>query len=233
MLTGDVYDLPVLLGEQYMLSALLRETRDVILYRATQKDLRREVVVECLRPSAAADEAKLHAFLETARARACFEGLHLARVLEVLQADGAWLVARESPEGEPLDMLLAAGERLRGEEVCLLMQMLCRLCLRLDAERLNSVVFQLGDIFYRERRFSLNNPACAGARPESATRDYLADAAQALLPLVEPGEALAGQLVELLQRTCIRRAPSPTLAAFLLAEYAALYALMLREGVPA
>ena len=39
------YPLPFLVGNQYVLSAVLNETADTVLYAATQKDMRREVVV--------------------------------------------------------------------------------------------------------------------------------------------------------------------------------------------
>ena len=55
MHNSSVYNLPILVGEQYVLSAVLSETADTVLYAATQKDMRREVVVESLRPEAMSD----------------------------------------------------------------------------------------------------------------------------------------------------------------------------------
>ena len=234
VLTGDVYDLPVLLGEQYMLSALLRETRDVILYRATQKDLRREVVVECLRPSAAADEAKLHAFLETARARACFEGLHLARVLEVLQADGTWLVVKEGPAGDPLDMVLSNGRKISALDLCRLMMILCKICLHFDTKKVASTRFHLEDIFYHNHEFRINNPARAGSRASSSSRSFMLEAARELLPLLNCESRFSGSMKLLLNRLILNRDESSIRMALYLAEFTSLYTLMLHpEDAPA
>ncbi|MBQ8900194.1 MAG: hypothetical protein IJY72_04490 [Akkermansia sp.] len=55
MSRSTAYSLPALVGGQYVLSAVLSETADTILYSATQKDMRREVVVETLRCSPFSD----------------------------------------------------------------------------------------------------------------------------------------------------------------------------------
>ena len=137
----DLWDLPMLVGEQYMLTSVLRETRDTILYRGAQRDLRREVMVEVLRKGAASVPRKVQLFLDTAKAQSEFQGEHLLRVLEVMEAEETWIVAKESPEGEPLDMVQSDGQFLSAQDMGELMILLCHLCLRLDAEHVASAHF--------------------------------------------------------------------------------------------
>ena len=58
MQTMSTFSLPALVGGQYVFTAVLRETADTVLYAATQKNMRREVVVETLRPHAMTDPLK-------------------------------------------------------------------------------------------------------------------------------------------------------------------------------
>ena len=223
----DYLDLPVLLGGQHRLSAMLRETRDTIMYRATQSELRREVVVELLRFSAARSPHKIRMFLDTARVQASFQGEHLARVLEAVEVEGTWLVAREIPAGEPLDMMLAAGKTLPAIEICRLMIILCKLCLRLEAEKVASGRFHLEDAFYHEHDFRLSHPACVGTRSASASRIYLTDAARELQPLVATDSYMAGAMLRVLQRISCQRNNSLLQPALYLAELSRLFTLML------
>lgn len=227
MSQSDFYDLPTLVGEQYMLSSVLRETRDTILYRGTQKDLRREVIVECLRPSAVDNQRKTKLFLDSAKAQARFHGDNLTSVLEVMQDSGTWLVAKANPAGEPLDMMLSDGKLLSSMDLCQLMIILCTLCLRLDTERVASARFHLEDVSYHRHQFCLNNPARAGSRAASSSRLFLSDAARDLLPLLDADSKLAGSLVAMLKRLCTNYDDSPMLPALFLAEFSRLHTLLL------
>lgn len=55
---AQTYNLPRVIGEQYILSSIVQETATTVTYAATQKDMRREVLVEGLRPAAAHDDRK-------------------------------------------------------------------------------------------------------------------------------------------------------------------------------
>lgn len=226
---SEYYDLPALVGDQYMLTSILRETRDTILYRATQRDLRREVVVECLRRSAAEHPRRVRLFLDSAKAQSRFPGQHLSSVLEVLEADGTWLVAKDSPEGELLDMMQADGKTLSAYELCDLMIILCRLCLRLDIERVASTNFHLEDVLYRKGQFRLSNPARAGTRSPASSRNFLSSAARELQTLLDMDSPLAGTFRRLLERVSIDRDTSPMTPALYLAEFTSLHTLMLRQ----
>lgn len=190
----------MLVGEQYMLTSILRETRDTILYRASQRDLRREVIVECLKHAAAEVPRKVQLFLDTAKVQAKFQGQHLSRVLEMLEIDGTWLVAKEQPAGEPLDMMLTDNRQLPMLEVCRLMILLCKLCLRLDAQGIACTKFHPEDVYYDGTDFTLSNPAHAGTRSLGSSRRYLASAARDLLPMIEETGAKVGAVNSLLTR---------------------------------
>lgn len=224
------YDLPTLVGEQYMLTSVLRETRDTILYRATQKDLRREVIVERLRHSAAEMPRRVRLFLDSAKAQARFCGEHISSVLEVLEADGSWLVAKESPAGEPLDIMLADGKLLSAYDLCRLFIVLCHLCLRLDAEHVASTRFHLEDVYFHNHRFRLSNPARAGTRAAESSRTFLVGAARDLPALLNKDTNLAGALLQLIRRMSVARATPSTVIAFFMSEFAALHTLMLEKA---
>lgn len=217
----------MLVDEQYMLSAELRETRDTILYRGIQRELQREVLVESLRRSVMNVQRKVNLFLSSAKAQARFEGEHLSRVLEILHTDGTWMVARESPAGKPLDMMQSDGHRVSAQDMCQLVILLCRLCLRMDAEDVASVRFRLEDIYFSEHEFRLANPARAGTRIATDTRSYLAEAGRKLVPLLDFDSDMARPMCEILQRLATRRDDSPLRTANLLAELSRLSTLML------
>ena len=208
----DFYDLPMLVGEQYMLTSVIREERDAILYRGTQRDLRREVMVEVLRKSAAGDKRNVELFMDNARVQAGFQGEHLLRVLEVMEAKGTWMVAKESPEGEPLDMMSGV---LSALDVCTLMMLICQLCLRMDE-----------NVYYSEHYFQLANPARAGKRARGSSRRYMAEAAHQLLALLDARSALATPMASVLRRIAEMRSNSRQQPALYLAEFSRIYALM-------
>lgn len=222
----DFYDLPMLVGEQYRLTSELREARDTIIYRGMQKDLRREVMVEVLRKSAMNDPGKVELFLDTARVQARFQGEHLSRVLEVMEAEGTWMVARESPEGEPLDMVQSNGYSLSAQDLCTLMMLICHLCLRMDAECVASGQFQLEDVYYHEHHFKLANPAQAGKRARGSSRNYMAGAAHELLALLDVRTPLAKPLATVLRRMTEMRSSSTQQPALYLAEFSRIYTMM-------
>lgn len=231
---SDFYDLPVLIGEQYMLSSILRETRDTIMYRAMQKELRREVIVEGLRHSAADDRHKVQSFLESAKAQAQVQAGELTRVLEVLQADGTWLVVKEGPAGDPLDMVLSNGRKISALDLCRLMMILCKICLHFDTKKVASTRFHLEDIFYHNHEFRINNPARAGSRASSSSRSFMLEAARELLPLLNCESRFSGSMKLLLNRLILNRDESSIRMALYLAEFTSLYTLMLHpEDAPA
>lgn len=234
---SDFYALPMLVGEQYMLTTILRETRDTILYRATQKELRRDVIVESLRHSAMENQRKVRMFIDSAKAQAAMQGGPLSCVLEVFEAEGTWLAAKEIPAGDPLDQLLTNGSTISALDLCLLFIDLCKICMRFDAENIATARFHMEDIFFHQHNFSLNNIALAGTRSIGASRTYLAEAAQELLPLLDVQSHLAGSLTSLMKRVSLCRDDSPLKPALFLAEFERLHTLMLQppqgEGTPA
>ena len=185
MLASSVYRLPKLLHGQYMLTSVLSETTDTVVYTATQKDLRREVVVESLRPECMASPFKVQHFLESARAQAKMGGKFIATVLELLYAEDTWHLVRERIQGQPLDELLASGAKGSALTLCELMLTLTSLCIKHDVLGIATKPFTLQNAHFMGLGFRLNNLACAGSRdPHSSCRD-LQNTARALLNEVD------------------------------------------------
>ena len=225
---SDFYDLPMLVGEQYMLSSIIRETRDTILYRATQKELRRDVIVESLRHSAMENQRKVRMFIDSAKAQAAMQGGVLSCVLEVFETEGTWLAAKEGLAGEALDQMLTDGKKISALDLCLLFIDLCKLCMRFDAENVTTTRFHMEDVYFHQHKFRLNNIARAGTRPPGASRTYLSEAALELQSMLDNESHLAGALASLLRRVSLCRDDSPLKPALFLAEFERLYTLMLQ-----
>lgn len=200
MNVASAYVLPALVGEQYVLSSVLQETSDTVLYAATQKDMRRDVVVESLAPEAAADPMRVQQFLETAKAQARFGGGNIAAPLELLYADNTWHLAKECIKGDSLDALMVNGEKLTSSAVCDVMLHLCHICLCLDIERIDNQPFSLQDIYRVGVEFRFDNLARAGERSRSASRRTLAGVAGLILPLLDMETPLAGKVRGVLSR---------------------------------
>ncbi len=200
MFAVAVYPLPFLLGKQYMLSAVLSETADTVLYAAMQKDMRREVVVESLRPSAMQDSVRVKQFLDTARAQARIGGGPIASTLELLCAEDTWHIVRERVEGAPLDVMVAEGRKLPAATVCELMQMLCRICIAMDIEGLAGADFLLQHLYYMNPGFRLRNPALGGKRSRTSSRRVLTAAASDLLQLVDAASPFSAELCDIFLR---------------------------------
>lgn len=198
MQASSVYSLPKLLNGQYMLTGILRETADTIVYAATQKDMRREVVVETLRPKCMADPFKVQFFLETARVQTSMGGKFVATVLELLYAEDTWHIARERIQAPPLDELLAAGERGSAASFCELMLTLIRTCIRQDIEGVDSAPFSIQNAHFMGLGFRLDNLAQHGTRDSMATRRDIQNAARELLPKIEQAAPLAHDMEVLL-----------------------------------
>lgn len=200
MTPASSYPLPFLVNNQYVLSAVLNETADTVLYAATQKDMRREVVVESLRPEAMQDPVRVKRFLDTARAQASISGGPIASPLELMFAEETWHVSRERVEGDPLDVMAAEGRKLPAAAVCELMRMLCRICIAMDIEGIAGEEFLLQHIYYVNPGFRLRNPALGGKRTRTTSRRVLTSAASDILQLVDAASPLSAELCDILYR---------------------------------
>lgn len=199
MLSNGVYNLPKLLDGQYMLSAVLNETADTVVYAATQKDLSREVVVETLRPERMASPHKVQFFLESAKAQTGMGGKFVATVLELLYAEDTWHLAKERIQGELLDELLAAGNRGSAATFCELMLTLIRTCIRHDMQGVATAPFSLQNAHFMGLGFRLDNLAQAGPRdPNSSCRD-IQNAAREILPMVDTAAPRAEDICVILR----------------------------------
>ncbi len=195
----STYALPRVMGQQYILSSIIEESADTITYAATQKDMRRDVIVETLRPQAALEPRKVRFFIETARMQTRVEHPSVAAPLELLEAEGTWHLAKEKIKGEPLDMMVSNGRVLPSEVICGLMQQLCRACIYMDMERIACAPFALEHTYLMETGFRFDNMALAGPRPRNASMHYLANAARFIAPLLDMNTVLATPLLRIME----------------------------------
>ncbi len=179
------YRVPTMLGEQYMLSEVLEELPDRVIYAAQHRDIRRDVIIDCLRPELANNEDVVAGFLATARAKVHLPSKRVAVVHEMLNEDGSWQLVSERIAGEPLERLMAGGAGLSPFLMARLVRCLCRISLWMDVENLNSMRFELRHCYLVDNDFRFVNPVVAGYRPRTASRDYLVEAAQKILPLLD------------------------------------------------
>lgn len=195
----SAYSLPRVVAQQYILTAVHSEDADTVTYAATQKNMSREVLLRSLRPAAMMDDRKVRFFVETARLKARLDHPNIASPLELLEADGTWHLAMERIKGEPLDMMVSNGRVLPSIVICGLLQQLCRACIYLDIERINSVPFALESTFLMDVGFRFDNMALAGPRPRHASKQYLADACRLIIPLLDASTPLASHLLRVME----------------------------------
>jgi len=194
------YRLPAMLGEQYMLRHVMDETNDVIIYDAEHKDIRRDVIIESMRPSSMRDDVKIELFLESARLRSSIKFNTLAASLELLFIDDCWHFISERIKGDSFNLLLSQGDLLNSHQICSLMRQICTLCIYLDIEGIASRKFALDEIYLSNGSFRMNNPACAGVRTRNASRGYITTAATALVKFLDTHSYLADGVNMILDR---------------------------------
>ncbi len=195
----SAYSLPRVVAEQYILTSVQSEDADTVTYAATQKNMSRDVLLRSLRLSAMQDDRKVRAFVETARLQARLEHPNIAAPLELLEADGTWHLAMERIKGEPLDMMVSNGRVLPSSVICGLLMQLCRVCIYLDIERVNSVPFALEHTYLMDVGFRFGNMALAGPRPRNTSRKYLAAATRLVAPLLDMETPLAMHIMRVME----------------------------------
>lgn len=195
----SAYSLPRVVAEQYILTSVQSEDADTVTYAATQKNMSRDVLLRSLRPAAMQDDRKVRAFVETARLQARLEHPNIAAPLELLEADGTWHLAMEHIKGEPLDMMVSNGRVLPSSVICGLLMQLCRVCIYLDIERVNSVPFALENTYLMDVGFRFGNMALAGPRPRNASKKYLAAATRLVAPLLDMETPLAMHIMRVME----------------------------------
>lgn len=199
-MSNKIYALPMVLGDQYILSNVVRETEDTVVYAAMQKDMRREVLVESLSPAAMQDPAKVSNFLETARIQASIPAKVVASTLELIQAEGSWHLTKERIKGEPLDVMVSTGRKLPALVLCNLFLELCHAAIYLDIRGVNNRPMRPDAIYLMDHGFRFENLACAGERSSKATPELLSVLAADLLPLLDASSYEAFRMGEILRR---------------------------------
>ncbi|MBQ2814757.1 MAG: hypothetical protein IJE66_07120 [Akkermansia sp.] len=201
MIPIAVRSLPCVIGEQYILTSVVDEGEDTIVYEATQKDLQREVLVESLRLSAMADEGKRRDFIDTCRLQARVRHSSLAAPLELLETESTLHVVRERIMGEPLDMMVTTGRVLSAEMVCSLLQQMCYIYLYFDMERIASRPFSPAHTYLMDfGGFRFDHMAVAGIRRRGDTRRQMSDMVQVVAPLLDRSSAFAAPLLHIMDQ---------------------------------
>ena len=195
----SAYSLPRVVAQQYILSSVHSEDADTVTYAATQKNMSRDVLIRSLRPAAMQDDRKVRFFVETARLQARIDHPNIAAPLELLEADGTWHLAMERIKGEPLDMMVNSGRVLPAIVICGLLQQICRVCIYLAIERVNSIPFALEHAYFMDVGFRFDNMAQAGPRSRIASKRHLSEAARLIEPVLDKESPLAGHLRRVMQ----------------------------------
>lgn len=205
-----------MIADQYILSSMLEEKEDSVIYEATQKDLQRKVLVESLRVDAAGDEDKVGFFFATCRLQARIRHSSLAAPLELLDADGTWHVARERIHGEPLDAMVSAGRTLSAAMVCGLLQQLCYMHLYFDMEHIATVPFSPEHTYLMDfGGYRFDHMAVAGVRRHGETQRQLSAVADVVEPLLDRSSVFTPTLLQMMDQIRNTRAWSPVSPAVL------------------
>ncbi len=180
-----MYTIPKLLDGQYVLTSVRKDLPECVVFAATQKDLRREVLVVSLKPACCTLEGKAR-FVAAARAQSLCRHSFVSAPLELFEADGAWHLARERWSGTPLDVLMANGRLLSPMQCCVLLREICHLVITLDAMRLASIRLEPDEVYLRgDGSFRFDNPAVCGSRTQAMREQALKAAGSWVLHLVD------------------------------------------------
>lgn len=208
-----MYTLPKLLNGQYLLTTLHSELPESIIYKATQKDLRREVRVKSLKREFHTTDGDARFFAD-AEAQTLCRHAFISSPLELFEAEGTWHLSYESWNGEPLDILSVNKRTLSPLQCCVLMREMCHLILSLDAQRIANRPMGMDDIYLRsDGSFRINNPAMGGVRT-AEMRDALIKAIGSwILRLITPASVTANRIAALALRMVQTQACSALTAA--------------------
>lgn len=204
-----MYTLPKLLGDQYVLTSVIKERPEHVVFAATQKDLRREVRVKSLKRECQSSD-QIARFLATAKAQSLCRHYSIASTLELFEADGTWHLAQERWQGQPLDILAANNKRLHPLQCCSLLREICHTVTFLDTMRLASKPFEPDGVYLRaDGSFRFDNPATSGIRTREMREQTLHEAAQWILRLIDRTAEFAHRTSSLALRMVQMQASSP------------------------
>lgn len=207
-----MFTLPKLLGDQYVLTSVLKERPSHFVFAATQKDLRREVRVKSLKRECSSSD-EIANFLATAKAQSLCRHYSISSTLELFEADGTWHLAQERWNGEPLDILAANSKRLPPLQCCSLLREVCHTVAFLDTMRLASKPFEPDGVYLRsDGSFRFDNPATSGIRTRAMREQTLHEAASWVLRLIDTNAEFANRTSSLALRMVQMQASSPLTA---------------------
>lgn len=159
-----MYSLPKVIGDRYVLTSVLRDLPTTVMFIGVQNDIRREVVIEALRPELATEE-HVEMFLETARAQSRNNYDFVSKVFEIIHVDNRWYLVRERLKGVPLNVLEAMGHRLEPRQLYGLLRQYLRCIIYMSIMQIASRPMDLESLYMSDDGFfRCGNPAIGGPR---------------------------------------------------------------------
>lgn len=148
-----MYSLPKVIGDRYVLTSVLRDLPTTVMFIGVQNDIRREVVIEALRPELATEE-HVEMFLETARAQSRNNYDFVSKVFEIIHVDNRWYLVRERLKGVPLNVLEAMGHRLEPRQLYGLLRQYLRCIIYMSIMQIASRPVDLESLYMSDDGFS-------------------------------------------------------------------------------
>lgn len=181
----------------YTLTHLLGTHEGFDCYTATQKHVRREVVITVLHPGA--DAAAQEAFSADARAKAAAQLAGTARMLGIASAGNMRYTAQEKPRGVPLSSLVSRGERLSPTQVCRIIIAAAALYEACAAAGVSAGGLHTDAVYLSRREVRFLSPAVAAETDERTAQRSLAAVLEPLLPQSGSGRGRVATLIQWLR----------------------------------
>jgi len=177
-------------------------------FRAVQRSVNREVVLERLKPEFAGDAESVAAFRAMVRARAAVTNPLIAAVYEVQDSGGTVYYTRELVHGRTPGEMAAAGEVRSPSEVASVFMAVAEALGWLKSHGMAREVFQPGHVYLSgDGTVRVANLAVAAAPRLPDEAGEIRALASAMLPLTDPAAGGAAALLALLRRVKMSGVP--------------------------
>lgn len=167
-------------------------------WSAEQISIQRDVVLEILKASAAADPEVKAGFVADVRAKATVAHPVIGAVYEAVDDEGITFYVREKLSGQTLEDLFDEGKRYTARHLVTILEQIGSAQRHLEKRRLATVSLAGNHIFIDDRSVRLVNLVSGGPRSESqAARDksLLGEMCQEMLLPKHPGSTRVGSLL--------------------------------------
>ncbi|MFN7286947.1 MAG: hypothetical protein ACK5TY_01860, partial [Verrucomicrobiota bacterium] len=177
-------------------------------FRAVQRSVNREVVLERLKPEFAGDAESVAAFRAMVRARAAVTNPLIAAVYEVQDSGGTVFYTRELMRGRTPGEMTAAGEVRSAWEVASVFTAVAEALGWLKSHGIARDVFQPGHVYLSgDGTVRVANLAVAAVPQAPDEAGEIRALASAMLPLTDPAAGGASALLALLRKVKMAGVP--------------------------